>query len=160
MTQQTLAGNRTAHSQPVSAATRRKSKSRMRRLIAWEWGIVLCLLSGLVITLLAMSHGPDAKHQATQLVDELRAVAASRPVGTPIFGAYPSVLGSGRDMKIVVGKVPPKVCVLASWDLYRQGGITVNGVTPSRVSAAKLVELCNLDETATIIWFPNSNSGS
>lgn len=160
MTQQTLAGNRATHPNPLPAGKRRRSNGRLRRLIAWEWGIVLCLLSGLVITLLAMSHGPDPKHQAAQLVDELRSVAASRPIGDPLFGSYPSVLGSGRDMKIVVGKVPPKVCVLASWDLYRQGGITVNGVTPSRVSAAKLVELCNLDETATIIWFPNSNSGS
>jgi hypothetical protein len=131
----------------------------MRRLIAWEWGIVLCLLSGLIITLLAMSHGPDPKHQAADLVEELRSVAASRPIGTPMFGVFPAVLGSGRDMKIVVSKVPPKVCVLASWDLYRLGGITVNNVTPSRVSAAKLVELCNLEGTATITWFPNSNAG-
>ncbi len=160
MTQQTLAGNRAAHPHPAPTGKRGKSKGRLRRLIAWEWGIVLCLLSGLIITLLAMSHGPDPKHQAADLVEELRAVAASRPIGTPIFGVFPAVLGSGRDMKIVVGKVPPKVCVLASWDLYRLGGISVNNVTPSRVSAAKLVELCNLDETATITWFPNSNSGS
>ena len=160
MTQQTLAGNHTAHPHPAPAGKGRKSKGRIRRLIAWEWGIVLCLLSGLLITLLAISHGPDPKRQAADLVEELRSVAASRPIGDPMFGVFPSVLGSGREMKIAVSKVPPKICVLASWDLYRLGGIAVNNVTPARVSAAKLVELCNLEATATIIWFPNSNNGS
>ena len=40
--------------------------------------------------------------------------------------------------------------------LYRLGAITINGVMPQRVSAAKLVELCNDGETATIVWLPKT----
>ena len=158
MTQQTLTEHRSVHSRPVPPGKRRKSGGRLRRLIAWEWGIVLVLLSGLVITLLAMSHGPDPKRQAASLVDQMRLAAASRPIGEPLFGAFPVVAGAGRDMTVTMDKVPPKVCVLASWDLYRLGGIAVNNVTPQRVSAAKLVELCNMEETATITWFPKAGS--
>jgi hypothetical protein len=56
----------------------------------------------------------------------------------------------------MIDKISPKVCVLASWDLYRTGVISVNGVTPPRVSAAVLVDLCNKGETATITWYPKN----
>ena len=55
-----------------------------------------------------------------------------------------------------IDKISPKVCVLASWDLSRTGVVSVNGVTPQRISAAILVDLCNQGETATITWYPKS----
>ena len=47
---------------------------------------------------------------------------------------------------------------MAAWELYRTGTISVNGVTPQRVSAAVLVDLCNQGETATIIWYPKTEN--
>jgi hypothetical protein len=114
----------------------RRSTGRLSRLILWEWGIVLALLSGLGITVLAISHGPDPKEEAEALVARMKASAAA-----------------GR-LSVMADKVAPKVCVTASWELYRTGTISVNGMTPQRVSAAILVDLCNQAETATIIWIP------
>ncbi|HJO73446.1 MAG TPA: hypothetical protein QGG32_11455 [Rhodospirillales bacterium] len=45
--------------------------------------------------------------------------------------------------------------ISAAWGLVGSGRVMVNGVTPSRVTAAILVELCASDgEAATLIWFP------
>jgi hypothetical protein len=111
----------------------------MRRLIVWEWAIVLALLSGLGITVLAISQGPDAKGDAALLVAQMKAAAPGRPF-------------------VTADKVSPKVCVLASWELSRIGTISVNGVAPPRVSAAILVDLCNQSETATILWSPKTGN--
>ena len=139
---------------PAKPGQRRKSSGRMRRLIVWEWAVVLGLMSGLAITLIILSHGPDPRHQADALIGQMKAALAGRPLGDPLFDSYPVVSGAGRETMVTITGVPAKVCVLASWDLYRLGTITVNGVTPQRVSAAKLVDLCNDATPATIIWSP------
>jgi len=142
------------HPHPVRPAGQRRSSGRMRRLIVWEWAVVLALLSGLGITLLLISHGPDPRRDADAVVGRMKAALAGRPLGDPLFGTYPVLSGGGTERRVTMGRVPPKVCVLAAWDLYRIGTISVNGVTPQRVSAAKLIELCNDGEAATLMWSP------
>lgn len=137
VTQRTPANPHDPHPHPAPRGKVRRSTGRMRRLILWEWGIVLALLSGLAITVLAISHGPDPKGVAEALVAQMKAAAVGRPYG-------------------VIDRISPKVCVLASWELSRTGVISVNGVTPPRVSAAVLVDLCNQGETATIAWYPKT----
>ncbi len=134
MIRQTAANHHSGHAHPVSHGKARRSTRRLSRLILWEWGIVLALLSGLGITVLIISHAPDPKGAAEALVARTKAAAVGRPYAT-------------------IDGIPPKVCVLASWELSRTGVISVNGVTPPRVSAAVLVDLCNQSETATISWY-------
>ena len=55
---------------------------------------------------------------------------------------------------MTVEGVRPNECVSAGWDLVSKGVLTVNGVTPARVSAAKLNELCHNEDTATLAWVP------
>jgi len=151
------------HSHPVhpakpKQARRRGSSGRLRRLIVWEWAVVLGLLSGLGIALMLLSRGPDPRHEADAVVAQMKAALMGRPLGKALFDTYPVVSGAGRETMVTMSGIPPKVCVLASWDLYRLGTITVNGVTPQRVSAAKLVELCNDATPATIIWTPKTGN--
>lgn len=166
MTQHSIAGAHLASSHPHShphahprpaKPVRRRSSRRLGSLILWEWGVVLALLTGLAVTLLAMSHGSDPRREADRVVGQMKAVLAGKAPSDPLFGVYPIVSGGGREAKVTIRMVPPKVCVLASWDLYRLGAVSVNGVTPLRVSAAKLVELCNEGEAATIVWSPKSS---
>lgn len=155
MTQHSVASAHPPHPHPAKPVRRRKQSRRLGRLIVWEWAVVLVLLSGLGITLLAMSHAPDPRRDADALVDHMKSALAGKQLD-PLFGAYPSVSGSGREVIVTMTRIPPKVCVLAGWDLYRLGVITINGVTPQRVSAAKLVDLCNDGDAATIAWSPKS----
>ena len=154
MNQQSSATAHPPHPHPAHPAGKRRSSRRLRRLIVWEWAVVLALLSGLGITLVVMSHGPDPRRDADALVGQMKAALAGRPLGDPLFGAYPVVSGAGTETMVAMSRVPPKVCVLAAWDLYRIGTISINGVTPQRVSAARLVELCNDGDAATIVWSP------
>jgi hypothetical protein len=155
MTQPGVASVHPPHPQAAKPVQRRKSSRRLGRLIIFEWSVVLLLLAGLGITLLAMSHAPDPRRDADSLVDHMKAALAGRTLDA-LFGAYPVVSGAGREVMITMNRIPPKVCVLAAWDLYRLGTISINGVTPQRVSAARLVELCNDGETATMVWSPKS----
>lgn len=155
MTQHSVASAHPPHPHPIKPVRRRKSSRRLGRLIVWEWGIVLVLLTGLGITLLAMSHAPDPRRDADAVVDQMKAALAGRKLD-PLYGVYPSVSGAGREIVVSMSHVPPKVCVLAAWDLYRLGVISINGTTPQRVSAAKLVDMCNDGETATLVWSPKS----
>lgn len=139
MIRPTSTAHHTEQAHPVPHRKARRSTKRLSRLILWEWGIVLALLSGLGITILVISHGPDPKGDAEALAARMRAAAVGHPYG-------------------VIDKVPPKVCVLASWELSRTGIISVNGVTPQRVSAAVLVDLCNQGETAYLSWYPKSSN--
>jgi hypothetical protein len=107
---------------------------------------------------LLLSHGPDPRRQADLVIGQMKAAVQGRPLGAALYGGYPVVSGAGRETMVTMTHVPSKVCVLASWDLYRLGTITVNGVTPTRVSAAKLVDLCNDGGAATIIWSPRSGN--
>jgi hypothetical protein len=155
MTQHSVASAHPPQPHPAKPVRRRKSSRRLGRLIVWEWAVVLVLLSGLGITLLAMSHAPDPRRDADSLVDRMKAALAGKKPD-PLFGAYPTVSGSGREVMVTMTRIPPKVCVLAAWDLYRLGTISINGVTPQRVSAAKLVDMCNEGDAATIVWAPKS----
>ena len=143
------------HAHPIRPR-RSTSSRRLARLIFWEWTVVLVLLAGLGITVLALSHTPDPQGAANALVAQMKAALARRPLGAALFGTYPVVSGAGRETMVTMTGVPPKVCVLASWDLYRLGTVTINGVTPQRVSPAKLVDLCYEGEMATIGWSPRS----
>jgi hypothetical protein len=134
---------------PRRAAPPKKKRSN---LVIWEWAIVLLLIGGLAATFLFISSAPDPQRQATDLVVQMKAAALGRPLGAKVFDNYPTVQRNKQVAVVSIDKIPPKVCVLVSWDLYHFGFITVNGSTPSRVTAAKLVELCNENETATLTW--------
>lgn len=137
---------------PHPHPTKPSRRKGLNRFIAWEWAIVLSLLSGLTITILVLSNPPDAKHQAAILVEQMQAAAQGRTINAPILGTPPKVQVMPHETVVTMDRVPAKICVLASWELYRLGRITVNGVTPQRVSAARLVELCNDGDSASLIW--------
>lgn len=58
----------------------------------------------------------------------------------------------GRPL-VTAEDVPPGICAASGWKLVQRGVLTINGVTPSRVSPAIITELCYRDEGgATIGW--------
>jgi len=129
-----------------------EKKKGMSALMFWEWIIVLGLAGGLTITLLTMTSAPDPKTQAADLVVQIKAAALGRPMGNPVLASLPTAIRNKQQAIVSIDKVPQKICVMVAWDLYRFGTITINGTTPARVSAAKLAELCNENDTASMTW--------
>ena len=74
-----------------------------------------------------------------------------------IYGGGLIVERKGNFATVTATGVPPNVCVSVGLKLVRKGILTVNGVTPQRVSAAKLSELCNQEDgNPVLIWSPRS----
>jgi len=63
-------------------------------------------------------------------------------------------------LKTVVAKdVPPTACSASGMWLVKKGVLSINGVTPSRISSAIITELCNQEDgNATMEWTPKKTS--
>jgi hypothetical protein len=115
--------------------------------------LLIILASGLVIGLRERSA---ADQQVRPLIAQMEAAVRGTASPTNIFGGALKVEVRGGQTVVTVDAVPAGECVSSGWDLVRKGLLTVNGVTPNRVSAAKLNELCHGEEKATLIWVPKS----
>lgn len=115
--------------------------------------VAIALGGGLALWLLM-----DAENRAGDPTDLLVAQmqAAGRGENPPPFhalgGALRTLYGQGR-INVVAEDVPSGPCVKAGWRLAKSGTVIVNGVLPTRLSAAKLTELC--DGGATLTWVPD-----
>lgn len=97
------------------------------------------------------SAASDGAKFAQQIMD------ASKGGGPPnhMFGGSLKLVFMGEHPVVVAEGVPPRICAAAGWTLVRGGILTINGITPSRVSAGKITELCNQEEgDASIMWSP------
>ena len=139
---------------PTHKALRRVRLPEQRRA-RWPWLVLLVLVVGIAALFLKNPPGPDPKNQAMVLVEQMKAAASGMPMGEPLFGELPKVQRDGKDVTVTLAHVPPKICVLASWELYRVGSVAVNGKVPTRVSSSKWVDLCNEEATAILTWSPH-----
>lgn len=91
-------------------------------------------------------------------VDQMERAAEGAVFEHNVFGGGMIVERKGNQISVTADNVPPNVCVSVGWKLVRKGILTINGTTPLRVSAAKLSELCNQEDTnATLIWSPKTS---
>lgn len=115
----------------------------------FAWGrLIAALLAGIAVGaaslwLLATLNGPPAKAEASPeaLLQQIQDAAAGVVQSPHVFGGNLQFM-PGDDL-VVADAVPQKACVQAGWSLVRGGVLTVNGVTPQRVSAALLADLCS-----------------
>lgn len=108
------------------------------------------------LALWAFVYGLDKRDAVIDLVDQMKASAE----GT--IGPIHHVLGGrlyarreGGQVTVVVSDLRQKDCVQAGWVLMRRGIISINGMTPQRVSAAVLADLCAQgDDASKLEWSP------
>ncbi|CAA7615970.1 hypothetical protein [Magnetospirillum sp. SS-4] len=71
------------------------------------------------------------------------------------FGGSLKMISLGGRPVVVADGVPPRVCVASGWALVKAGVLSINGITPNRISAGKITELCNSETgNASIMWTP------
>lgn len=145
--------SRTLTQKPAPTKRPVPSPHRLRPRVLISGLIAIALGGGLALWLLM-----DAENHAGDPTDLLVAQmqAAGRGENPPPFhalgGALRTLYGQGR-INVVAEDVPSGPCVKAGWRLAKSGTIIVNGVLPTRLSAAKLTELC--DGGATLTWVPD-----
>jgi hypothetical protein len=121
-------------------------------------GMVIALLVILAAGLAIGFRDRSGDQQTRPLVAQMEAAVHGNIPATNIFGgALRVAVQNGRTVVTVEG-IPAGECVSSGWDLVRKGLLTVNNVTPTRVSAAKLNDICHDDDTATLVWTPKPAS--
>ncbi|BAE49088.1 hypothetical protein [Paramagnetospirillum magneticum] len=73
-----------------------------------------------------------------------------------LFGGAIRVTSMNGVPVVIAERVPPRICSASGMKLVKKGLLSVNGVTPTRVSSAIITELCNKDGggDATLMWAP------
>lgn len=143
-----VAHSSSAHAHPHAAPAPVPTPSR------WGWWVALLMIvvGGLVVWAWAERSAPHLS--GADLVRDFRLAVTGAPLPAPHGGVTIRTLSSGGVTVVSAEGVPPKVCVSAAWDLVKDGTISVNGITPPRISAARLAELCNVNHEATLVWTP------
>ena len=137
----------------------RRAKTAERKPLVPRWvamaGLGAVAVGG-VAAIAVWSNLQEELPPSSHLVNEMRLAARGGGPLNHIFGGALKVSETVSAFTITAEAVPQKACVGAAWDLVHSGRVAVNGVTPKRVSAAVLAELCaSHGENATIIWIPN-----
>jgi hypothetical protein len=97
----------------------------------------------------------QAAQLAAQMAEAVKTPRGGEAGATHVFGGALRLEWPGGRPLVIAEGVPPGACVAASWTLVRGGLLTINGVTPNRVTALKMTELCHQDEgDATLSWMP------
>jgi len=118
----------------------------------WQMVLLVAGLVGVVAGLVALSGQSSSELNATDLVKQIEHSSEGVAPSRHVFGGLLTVERSNNQVAVTAQDIPPKVCVLAAWELARKGLVVINGVTPNRISAAKLSELCNDQDTAKLTW--------
>ncbi|CCG40968.1 hypothetical protein [Magnetospirillum molischianum] len=145
-----------AHHTPSSTAKHRPPQKRKRGILiaASIGGAALIAAIGAWIALSPSSPPGLPSGAADTFFAQMQQAAAGKPIVTSVFQGSLRTERKGGVTLVTAENVPPSLCVSVGWKLVRRGVLTINGVTPMRVSAARLAELCNQGESATLLWAP------
>ncbi|OIR09137.1 hypothetical protein GALL_87440 [mine drainage metagenome] len=120
----------------------------------WGWLLLVLMAVAAAALLLTMTsrsaHGLTGRDLAQACRSLLKGTAPPAGAG----GVSLRVAVANGHAMVVAEGVPPRACVGAAWDLVKDGTVAINGLVPMRVSGAKLAELCNQADTATMSWTP------
>lgn len=103
------------------------------------------------------SHSDEASggSEAKRFAEQIFAAAQGNAPATHMFGGRLRVAMMGDRLAVIAEGVPPKICSASGWSLSHKGILTINGITPVRISSGKVTELCNSEEgDAAIMWMP------
>lgn len=130
-------------------------KSSPKGWLAWGSLLVLLAAGGAVWWGISTQEDvPDIADSAL-FVEQLVAAAKGEAPPTHMFGGTLEHSSMNGMAVIVAREVPPRVCAATGMRLVKLGLVSINGVTPSRVSSAIVTELCNKEPgNATIMWAP------
>ncbi|WP_245651097.1 hypothetical protein [Paramagnetospirillum marisnigri] len=129
------------------------SNNRVARIVAAVAG-VLVLAGGIGWWIGQDAQVTDSGDTEKFVEQIVKAVEGNAPPNH-MFGGELKVISMGGMPVVTAAGVPPRICAASGMRLVRKGLLSVNGVTPTRVSSAIITELCNKEEgDASIMWAP------
>ena len=137
------------HGRPQNRGPFQRHSKKSNQGLIWSMGLIglgLALGGGLWLW---DQRGPDP---VEVLNSQFLAARDGNAPSAHIYGGAMRVQGSPP--AISAENLPPAACSKVGWYLAKAGTVIVNGILPPRLSSAKLTELCNQDDTATLTWVP------
>jgi hypothetical protein len=130
------------------------SNSKATRIIAAVAGVLV--LAGGIAWWAARPDGTSSDgSEIASFVEQMVKAAQGEAPATHMFGGTLKVGSMGGVPVVTAQGVPPRICAASGMRLVKKGLLSVNGVTPTRVSSAIITELCNKEDgDATIMWAP------
>lgn len=142
-----------AHLQPPDTSETRAP------LIAGAVALALISAVGGYI-LWSRAEGPQesASSESDKFIAQMVESAQGNAPPSHMFGGPIRVTSMNGVPVVIAEQVPNRICSAAGMKLVKKGLLSVNGVTPTRVSSAIVTELCNKDGAtyATLMWAPKS----
>lgn len=133
-----------------------KGATGITRTMALAALLVAILGLGTALFLLRPKAGPAAPSPEA-FAEQMEQAAQGAPITTNLYGGTLRVERKNGLLTITADNIPPAICVSVGWKLVRRGLLGINGTVPLRVSAAKLSELCNQEDTnAVLTWTPKA----
>ena len=140
-----------------TAPKRVSARARNNRVLAGVFAAVLGMaaIGGAGIWQGMHTDRSSAFSEAKSFTEQVFSVAGGAEDMPNRFGGHVTRHVKEGRVNVVADKVPARVCAAAGWELVHKGTLTVDGVTPRRVSSAIITELCYGGEGAvTINWEP------
>ncbi len=130
-------------------------RSPLRSPLAWGLvaGAIAASVAGYFIF---AGSGPQEKLKPNLvLIEQMKNVALGKVLKTHTFeGALRTGTRAGRAY-VTAEAIPTGACVSAAWVFVNRGNISINGVTPQKISPSILSKLCAMrGESAILTWFP------
>lgn len=117
--------------------------------------VMLAVVGGAVWWGVSSTEDEPGLSESAQFVEQMIAAAKGSGPATHLFGGTLSLSSMNGASVVIAENVPPRICAASGMRLVKLGLVSVNGVTPSRVSSAVITELCNKESgNATIMWAP------
>lgn len=142
-----------------SPAPKKPPKRQTSRVLSGVIAIVVLTsaIGGGAIAWRLWSDRNSASLEAAQFTRQIVAAAAGAPNAETPLGGTIELQKNEKHTVVIATHVPPKLCASSGWDLVHQGVLTINGITPKRVSWTVITELCDADEaSATLMWEPKA----
>ncbi|WP_173980880.1 hypothetical protein [Magnetospirillum sp. UT-4] len=143
-----------SHHHPVSHRPAPRHE-RPGRLVAWIAAGAVVAAAGLAAWLV-LGNGEESADPGEALIGQMRAAASGAAPPSHAFGGSLAVSSGANGLMVTAQGLPTKACVQAGWRLAKDGTVIVNGTLPTRLSAARLADLCGQAEGgATLTWVPD-----
>lgn len=94
--------------------------------------------------------------ETDRFIVQMVEAAQGKAVPYHIFGGLLRVTAMNGVPVVIAEGVPPRICSASGMKLVKKGLLSVNGVTPTRISSAIVTELCNKEGggNAVLMWAP------
>jgi len=126
--------------------------------VVWVGSVLALVMAGVIGSVVWKNLHTDqssAFEEAKALTEQIFAVAGGQDETTNYFGGHVKRRMVEGRVNVVTDKVPSRICAASGWELVHKGTLTIDGVTPRRVSSAIITDLCyGNGEEVTMSWEP------